>query len=118
MNFIPKYEISTKLGNEQSVKPAPKTEKIEPVAKVPKPVTKPVVKPVAKPKQKAPIGKSNTSYCHGKNHPMREREYSHFVRHEVVFSGYDMIAEISLINVRQYYFQYSNSFLAPGQVCS
>ena len=46
------------------MKPAPKTEKIEPVAKVPKPVTKPVVKPVAKPKQKAPIGKSNTSYCH------------------------------------------------------
>ena len=56
------------------MKPAPKTEKIEPVAKVPKPVTKPVVKPVAKPvakpKQKAPIGKNNTSYCHGKNHPM------------------------------------------------
>ena len=54
------------------MKPAPKTEKIEPVAKVPKPVTKPVVKPVAKPKQKAPIGKNNTSYCHGKNHPMGE----------------------------------------------
>ena len=43
------------------MKPVPKTEKIEPVAKVAKPVTKPVVKPVAKPKQKAPIGKNNTS---------------------------------------------------------
>ena len=43
------------------MRPVPKTEKIEPVAKVAKPVTKAVVKPVAKPKQKAPIGKNNTS---------------------------------------------------------
>jgi len=62
------------------VKPVPKTEKIEPVAKVAKPVTKPVVKPVAKPKQKAPIVTTKVEKPIRKSKPIAEKEPSKLMK--------------------------------------